>query len=284
MEASDRLSLTDLVVVQNTFQRETFEAAKIYFLNTQKLSKGSLLVRGFDPEEDGLEQDDRQASIMPDLRVFTIWDTIRNTIEDPNLTLYLVLDEAHRGMKESGKNDGDGKSTIVKRLINGERGIPGIPVVWGISATVERFNAAMADMAGRATLPNILVDTAKVQASGLLKDTIILDVPGEVARVETVLVRRGTDKLKELSQAWAAYFEQQEDAIAVCRLWCSKCPIPQIIMRLAAISTPSSTIGPIYRLAPSPTFSATIPHRPSERIRFHTYHPSACRSLIGSAF
>ena len=38
------------------------------------------------------------AETRPDLRSHTIWDTIRNTIEDPALTLYLVLDEAHRGM------------------------------------------------------------------------------------------------------------------------------------------------------------------------------------------
>jgi hypothetical protein len=217
LETSDRLSLTDLVVMQNTFQREALEAGKIYFLNTQKLGKGSLLVRGFDPDEEGIGRDDRQASMLPDDRAFTVWDMIRNTIEDTNLTLYLVLDEAHRGMRESRRN-GDGKSTIVRRLINGERGVPGVPVVWGISATVERFNAAMADMEGRATLPNILVDAGKVQASGLLKDTIILDVPDELGQFKTVLVRRGTDKLKELSEAWAAYSEQQEDADTVLPL------------------------------------------------------------------
>jgi len=45
MEASDRLSYTDLVQVDNTFNRATFEAKKIYFLKPQKLSKNSLLVR-----------------------------------------------------------------------------------------------------------------------------------------------------------------------------------------------------------------------------------------------
>ena len=74
--------------------------------------------------------------IMPDLRSHTIWDTIQNTIEDPDLTLYLVLDEAHRGMKEGGRSSGDSKPTIVKQLINGKGSVPGIPVVWGISATV----------------------------------------------------------------------------------------------------------------------------------------------------
>jgi type III restriction enzyme len=50
MEASDKLTVSDLVSVENTFSREKFEAGKIYFLNTQKLSKNSLLVRG-DPDD-----------------------------------------------------------------------------------------------------------------------------------------------------------------------------------------------------------------------------------------
>lgn len=116
LEASDRLTLSDLVVVQNTFQREVLEPGKIYFLNTQKLGKSSLLVRGHDPDDAGIEKDG-QMRLMPDSRSFTIWDTIRNTIDDPALTLYLVLDEAHRGMRAAtGANE---KTTIVKRLING---------------------------------------------------------------------------------------------------------------------------------------------------------------------
>lgn len=221
LEASDRLSISDLVVVQNTFQRDTFEPGKVYFLNTQKLSRSSLLVRGHDPDDEGIEKEG-QMRLMPDSRSFTIWDTIQNTIEDPALTLYLVLDEAHRGMRAaSGAGE---KTTIVKRLINGSGSVPGIPVVWGISATVERFNAAIADMQGRATLPNVVVDPAKVQASGLLKDTIILDVPKEVGQFDTVLVRRGTDKLKEISAAWASYAQQQGDANVVLPLMVLQVP------------------------------------------------------------
>lgn len=221
LEASDRLTLSDLVVVQNTFQRETLEPGKIYFLNTQKLGKSSLLVRGHDPDDEGIEKDG-QMRLMPDSRSFTIWDTIQNTIDDPALTLYLVLDEAHRGMR-AATGAGE-KTTIVKRLINGSGSVPGIPVVWGISATVERFNAAMTDMQGRATLPNVVVDSAKVQASGLLKDTIILDVPKDAGHFDTVLVRRGTDKLREISAAWVAYGEQQDDAGTVLPLMVLQVP------------------------------------------------------------
>jgi len=212
LEASDRLEFTNLVVVQNTFNREKLEPGKIYFLNTQKLSKNSLLVRGYVPDDE--QNGGGQLTLpemRPDLRSFTIWDTIQNTIEDPSLTLYLVLDEAHRGMGKPTRNFKKDKSTIVKRLINGSRSIPPIPVVWGISATVERFNIAMVGAKKRSTLPNIIVDSAKVQESGLLKDTIILDIPDEVGQFDTVLVRRATDKIKELSTAWAEYAIQQDD-------------------------------------------------------------------------
>jgi hypothetical protein len=46
LEASDRLKFTDLIVVQNTFNQAKFEAGKVYFLNTQKLSKNSLPCEG----------------------------------------------------------------------------------------------------------------------------------------------------------------------------------------------------------------------------------------------
>ena len=223
MEAADRLTYHDLVVVQNTFVRETFEAGKVYFLNTQKLGKKSLLVRGSEPQDEAAPQMSF-AEMRPDGRSCTIWDTIQNTIEDPSLTLYLVLDEAHRGMGQPSKAVQDDKSTIVKRLINGAGGVPAIPVVWGISATVERFNLAMAEAKGRAMLPHVVVDPAKVQDSGLLKDTIILDVPAEVGVFDTVLVRRATDKLMESSAAWAQYAAQQGDAASVTPLMVLQVP------------------------------------------------------------
>lgn len=202
MESSDRLRHTDLVVVESTFIRPKFEAGKIYFLNTQKLSKKSLLVRGFDDDEIL----NTFPEMRPDMRNHTIWDTIRNTVEDPELSLYLVLDEAHRGM---GRQVGE-RSTIVKRLINGDKGVPGIPIVWGISATVDRFNKAMKDATGRTMLPPVSVDGTRVQESGLLKDTIVLDIPNEVTGdFDTVLVRRATDKLRESSEEWTSYAEQQ---------------------------------------------------------------------------
>lgn len=229
LESADRLLFSDLVPVPNTFVQEKLEPGKIYFLNTQKLSKNSLLTRGSDTHEERAKWGEETFPEMrPDGRSYTIWDTIQNTIEDPSLTLYLVLDEAHRGMGAPSRGAADDKGTIVKRLINGNGAVSAIPVVWGISATVARFNAAMRESQGRGTLPNIFVDTVKVQESGLLKDTVVLDVPDETGQFKTVLVRRATEKLKESTEAWARYAEEQDDANMVRPLMVLQVPnLPQ---------------------------------------------------------
>ncbi|AWI84273.1 type III restriction endonuclease subunit R [Alloyangia pacifica] len=219
MEAADKLTVSDLITVENTFSREKFEPGKIYFLNTQKLSKTSLLVRGSDASDQGVLSIDG-VPLKPDARAHTIWDTIRNTIEDPDLTLYLVLDEAHRGMRETVQ----GTKTIVTRLINGQGGVPGVPVVWGISATVQRFDDAVKSMQDRTALPNVVVNSKLVQDSGLLKDTINLDVPDEVGDFATVLLRRGTQKLRDITKAWDAYSAEQGESGKVTPLMVLQVP------------------------------------------------------------
>ncbi|WP_058556784.1 DEAD/DEAH box helicase [Thiohalocapsa sp. ML1] len=222
-EASDGLQ-GRFKPVETDFVQEKFDPGKIYFLNTQKLGKKSLLVRGHEPDAAEAAQAELGLEMRPDLRAHTIWDTIRNTIEDPNLTLYLVLDEAHRGMGTPSKAAASEKSTIVRRLINGAGSVPAIPVVWGISATIERFTEAMAGMQNRNTFANVEVDAAKVQASGLLKDTIVLDIPKDAGQYDTVLLRRATEKLKESTAAWAAYAEREGDAAPVVPLMVFQVP------------------------------------------------------------
>lgn len=214
-EASDRIHHGDMEVVEHPFVRRKFSAGKIYFLNTQKLGRNSLLVRGFEGEDDLVTQ------MRPDAQAYTLWDTIQNTIEDPELTLYLVLDEAHRGMGGPASKE---KGTIVQRLMNGVGRVPGIPVVWGISATVERFNKAIESAGKHLKLPNVVVDADKVQESGLIKDTILLDIPDEVGDFDSVLLGRATDKLKTSSAAWAEYAKRQEEACAVVPLMVLQVP------------------------------------------------------------
>lgn len=220
MESSDRINYSDMIVVENTFNQPKLQAGKIYFLNTQKLGKNSLLVRGHDQYEINEKVGGLFPETRPDMRAYTIWDTIRNTIEDPERTLYLVLDEAHRGV---GKSINE-KGTIVQRLINGFDDIPGIPVVWGISATVERFDHAIENAVKRTKLPNVVVDVTKVQESGLIKDTVLIDIPDEVGDFDTVLVRRATDKLIEYTEMWNKYSKDQGDHQTVIPLMVLQVP------------------------------------------------------------
>ena len=80
-----------------------------------------------------------------------------------DLTLYLVLDEAHRGFNTRASSD---KQTIVRRLVNGTKTRPPIPIVWGISATIAHFESAMQEAEAtrnRRALPSVVVDPARVR-------------------------------------------------------------------------------------------------------------------------
>lgn len=230
-QASDRIGHNRLRVVEYPFSEQSFTAGHVYFLNTSKLSRNSLLVRGHTDPEDQLGFPELTAESRPDLLPFTIWDTIRNTIEDDGLTLYLILDEAHRGLGSRTRAAAEERATIVSRLINGHAGIPPMPVVWGISATAERFNRAMASATGRTTLPAVEVNAARVQASGLLKDDLLLDIPAETgSSFDTVMLRRATRKIIDSTRAWQEYaIEQGQEPV-----------VPLLVLQ--SPNTPSDTI------------------------------------------
>lgn len=209
LDAADRIAHSRLVVIENTFNQEKLEPGSIYFLNAQKLGKKSLLVRG---APDITQQWIQYDLSMPDTRTFTMWDTLANTIADEHLTLYLILDEAHRGMRPPNKRDRAEKATIVQRLINGDNNIPPVPVVWGISATVERFNDAMENAKNRTSYSHVVVDPSRVQESGLLKDDIRLDFPAESGQFDIVLLARATQKAKHITDLWGAYAQREGTA------------------------------------------------------------------------
>jgi len=210
-QASEKFSYDQLVTIQAPFARAKLEPHKVYFLNTGKLTKSSLLTRGHAESDPQLETMTRRA--RPDLQGWTIWETIANTIDDVDLTVYLILDEAHRGFNTRTTRD---KPTIVRRLVNGHDGYPPIPIVWGISATIERFKEAMTEASrDRRLLPAIQVDPARVQESGLVKDTIVLDIPNEAGNFDTVLVRRAAEKLRDASERWEHYAASQGSAQVV---------------------------------------------------------------------
>jgi type III restriction enzyme len=210
VQASEKLTYDRLVTIKPPFATPTLESQHVYFLNTQRLSKTSLLTRGAErvAAADALGEEYMPA---PDDLAWNIWETLASTIEDEGLTVYLVLDEAHRGFTAKTSRD---KPTIVRRLVGGEMTGHSIPVVWGISATIDRFTDAMTEAAaavsGRVTLPAVTVDPTRVQQSGLIKDTIALDIPAESGNLETALTTRAARKLKESAKRWREYLSEQK--------------------------------------------------------------------------
>lgn len=207
MVASDKLSIADLVTIEPPFDKVRLDPGKVYFLNAQKLSTSSLLTRGANLRT----VDDQLPVQMPDDQAWTIWQTLQNTIDDPTRTLYLFVDEAHRGF---GAKPQRGRETIVQRLVNGSALMSPVPIVVGISATLGRFSYAMgaADFSQqRSALPAVEVDGGRVQESGLLKDTVVLDFTTEQGVFDRSLVRRAAEKLKAATEGWAEYAEAQQD-------------------------------------------------------------------------
>ena len=209
-QASEKFTYSNLVHIEPPFAKPRLEPGKVYFLNTQKLTKSSLLTRGHvETAPDGQERIPGFAATAPDMQGWTIWETLANTIGADDLTLYLVLDEAHRGFNSKTTSD---KPTIVRRLVNGTKERPPIPIVWGISATIAHFETAMQEAEAtrnRRALPPVIVDPIRVQESGLVKDTLVLDIPDEAGKFDSVLVRRAARKLKDSADRWAEYTRSQ---------------------------------------------------------------------------
>ena len=204
MDASERFHSTNTVMIEPPFSLAKLEAGKVYFINTQKLSARSLLVRGAQQASESLP-----TLAPPDAQAHTFWETLANTIADPSLTLFFIQDEAHRGFNSSQTPQ---QQTIVQRLVSGESGRGPLPIVWGISATAGRFDAAM-KQAGRDKkrhlLPNVLVPPEKVQESGIIKDVVALEFPNETGDFNTTLVRAAAKKLRASDSLWLAYALQQ---------------------------------------------------------------------------
>lgn len=242
MDASEKFTSSDLVVIEPPFAKPKLDPGRVYFLNTQKLSKSSKLTRGH-------IEDESQPALpgAPDLQGYTIWETIANTIADEDRTLYLVLDEAHRGFNTKTSRD---KTTLVRRLVQGHAGYPPIPIVWGISATIEHFRTAMneADASkDRRAFPPVMVDPNRVQESGLVKDVVSLDIPNEAGNFDTTLVRLAAQKLAASTDRWAEYSKNQkltETVVPLLVLQTPNTPDPDEIGR--ALDTIAEVMPELY--------------------------------------
>lgn len=183
IECADAIPPGDLVLLDKNYVEDSLETGKVYFINPAKLGKKAGFVK------------------HTDSRNYTFWEILENTIGDEDKTLYLVLDEAHEGMKAQSGDE----QTIVQKIINGNGANPPMPIVWGISATVKRFDEAMANATGFSKEPNVVIDPKRVQASGLLKNTLTLDIPDEDGDFSTTMVRDATLDFVQVCEQWSDY-------------------------------------------------------------------------------
>jgi type III restriction enzyme len=192
-EASDKIGPTRLVTIENWFNEPRLKPGIVYFLNTQKLTSTSLLTQ---------PGDDREA---------TIWQIIERTMTAAPATFYLIIDEAHRGMRdaESGaavrtRNE-NRRLTTVQRFIKGDPtvGLPAVPLIVGISATPERFQRLLEGVS-RGVQP-VTVNPASVRVSGLIKDRIKLSVSDDGDEADWSMLREAGRRYNEYRAEWAEY-------------------------------------------------------------------------------
>ncbi len=190
IETSSVLSASDLITVEaETFKAERLEPGRVYFLNAQKLGQDKrLLSRG-------------------DGRIYTFWETIKNTRSAGPESFYVIIDEAHKGMQTSGQAGAQAESIMQKFLLGSSGEIPPIDLVLGISATPERFDI----LAGHDRIPrSVLVSPEEVRESGLLKDRVTLFHPDEAgAPADHTLLEEAADRLALFQQEWKAYAEEE---------------------------------------------------------------------------
>lgn len=183
---ADKIRLNQCVVIdEESFDMEMFEDGHIYFLNTQKIGKSGNLCK------------------HTDNRTYTIWETIQNTAKNKSDRLYFIIDEAHRGMQG---NEASKATTIMQRFIMGKEdlGLDPLPLVIGMTATAERFNTLVGNTTS--TLYRAVVNPADVRESGLLKDRILLEHPGDnQANNEYGILQAACEDYKNKCLHWYQY-------------------------------------------------------------------------------
>ena len=92
-----------------------------------------------------------------------------------------------------------------------ENGIPPMPVVIGMSATTQRFNALVEGTAS--TIHKCVVTADEVRSSGLLKDRIVITYPEEDAvNKDMAILQAAADDWKEKWEHWSQYCYEQHYA------------------------------------------------------------------------
>jgi type III restriction enzyme len=192
-DASDMIPEDRLVTIEHPFNHERLAPGRVYFLNTQKLTATSLLTKRGDRQER------------------TIWEIIENTARGGATSFYLIIDEAHRGMRDAVKSEAartrseNARLTTVQKFVKGDTtmGLSPVPLIVGISATPERFYAVLKDT-NRTDHP-VTVEPESVRGSGLIKDRIKLSTAEKADDADWSMLADAGRKWGLYTREWEAY-------------------------------------------------------------------------------
>jgi type III restriction enzyme len=186
---SSRIRVNQLVTIDSTFDAERLDGGHIYFINTQKLGTDKLLTR---------QGDERQ---------FPIWETFTNTAKAIPDRFYVVIDEAHRGMRTGSV--ARTAQTIMQRFLLGsaEHGLCAMPLVIGVSATPRRFEDLLAGT--NHTVHKVHVVAEDVRQSGLLKERILIHYPDAGGQAEMTLLAEAANRWQTMGQGWQIYCQTE---------------------------------------------------------------------------
>ncbi len=192
---ADKLMVRPVETIdEKSFKADKLQQGTIYFVNTQKFGVNSNLIK---------YSNDRN---------YTGWDFMRNTVEEYGEKLIVIIDEAHRGAKTDQRE----QMTIMQKFILGSAAdnMPSMPLVIGMSATLERFNT-LANNSDSIRLQKVEVTPDEVRESGLLKDKINIHHPtdGEPFAEMTYLAQAAKE-WKDKCEHWEAY--KQHENVDVC--------------------------------------------------------------------
>ena len=146
-----------------------------------------------------------------DGRQYTIWETLTHTALAAPDRFYVVIDEAHRGMR--GGKAAQKAQTILQRFLLGspEDGLCRMPLVIGVSATPRRFEELLSGTTH--TVHKVYIPAGDVWESGLLKDRILIHYPDSASQAEMTLLAEAAHRWQAIEKRWADYCQKQDEKV-----------------------------------------------------------------------
>jgi len=190
---SDRIRVRQLVTIDASFDAERLQGGHVYFMNTQKLGSEKLLTK----KGDG--------------RQYSIWETLTHTAQAKPDRFYVVIDEAHRGMRAG--RAADKAQTILQRFLLGSPsdGLIRMPLVIGVSATPRRFEELLSGTTH--TVHKVYIKAEDVRESGLLKDRILIHYPDSASQAEMTLLAEAANRWQGIEKRWGDYCQNQNESV-----------------------------------------------------------------------